>query len=393
MYLPSYGKGGAATTQHWTELAEHFALQNKVHVRTAAGGALAGREFIHGVEVHRLGGAALRLARNRHLREVLLWFAFLRDGFRLRDRYDCVICVDTPRFAPLFCLARRLVHKSKVIMWIMDLPLEQVERRSAGGLFLKGIKILNTLSYNFLGICNQVVVMGSCMGRVLVSRGIDKVGVIGPWPVEPLSPASTNTFSTGLLAGIKAKFVVAYTGHAGLWHEFDVIIQVIKEISGKYPIHFVFCGCGAGIERMRNDKDLCLLGNVTILGWLPDEDFAELSRRSQVRLVSLKKTMLGTCVPSKTYSAFSYGRPVLFLGPRESQVAVDILNARAGIVAENKDQFIQALEKFYLEADFLDQCAENAEQAFLSQHNAARGFQKWDELLESMLKGQKLKKC
>ena len=94
--------------------------------------------------------------------------------------------------------------------------------------------------------------------------------------------------------------------------------------------------------------------------------------------------MLGTCVPSKTYGALAYGRPVVFIGRKECQAAKDILEANAGRVVENADELVAAIEDFLSNPETLELCSYNARKAFLEKHCAQAVFKKWDELIEEI---------
>jgi UDP-N-acetylglucosamine:LPS N-acetylglucosamine transferase len=92
--------------------------------------------------------------------------------------------------------------------------------------------------------------------------------------------------------------------------------------------------------------------------------------------------MLGTCVPSKTYGALAYGRPVVFIGPKECLAAQDVLEANAGRVVENADELVDAVKEFLANREKLEICSLNARKAFLEKHCAQAVFRKWDQLLE-----------
>jgi len=142
-------------------------------------------------------------------------------------------------------------------------------------------------------------------------------------------------------------------------------------VSGK-----IYC---VASEKAKNEWEA-----VQIKGWVPRAELGSLPQCADIHLVSLKASMLGTCVPSKTYGALAYGRPVVFIGRKECQAAKDILEANAGRVVENADELVAAIEDFLSNPETLELCSYNARKAFLEKHCAQAVLKKWDELIEEI---------
>jgi len=385
LFLSSaYGKGGAATNQLWTELCEHFAATHSVTVLTAAWHVATpeSREE-NGVRIRSLGAWCLPKFKNRHLWESVLCLLMGWKVLGIKEKFDLVICVDTPRFSVIPGWISKWKSHGKLIMWVMDLPLEQVVRRKKGGANFSACvaSILNGFYYRSLSLCDRVVVLGTCMRKVLEQNSVKALRVIGPWADDP--KMINLSFSDARAEnGFPEKFTIAYFGYAGEWHDFEPILEAIPELINKYPLQFIFAGVGPGIDRVAAEKEKNCWGNVQIKGWVPRAELSSLPQCADLHLVSLKKSMLGTCVPSKTYGALAYGRPVVFIGPKECQAAQDVLEANAGRVVENADELVDAVEEFLANREKLEICSRNARKAFLEKHCAQAVFRKWDQLLE-----------
>jgi len=388
LFLSSaYGKGGAATNQHWTELCEHLADSHSVTVLTAAWNVAtpAWREE-NGVQICSIGSWVLPKIKNRHLWEAVLCLLLCAKILGMKGSFDLVICVDTPRFSAIPGWLAKWKSPCKVIMWAMDLPLEQVVRRA--GQAAKSSKLaaatFNRLYYQSLLLCDRIVVLGGCMKQVLASKGVGRLHVIGPWADDPNVPMEISSAQARCENGLREKFTIAYFGYAGEWHEFDPILEAIPELLNNYPLQFFFAGVGPGIDRVASEKVKNGWEAVQIKGWVPKAELGSLPQCADIHLVSLKTSMLGTCVPSKTYGALAYGRPVVFIGPKECQAAQDILEANAGRVVENADELVAAIEDFLSNPETLELCSRNARKAFLEKHCAQAVFKKWDELIEEI---------
>jgi colanic acid biosynthesis glycosyl transferase WcaI len=388
LFLSSaYGKGGAATNQHWTELCEHLAATHCVTVLTAAWhvAAPASREE-NGVQICSIGSWVLPKIKNRHLWEAVLWLLLCAKILGMNAGFDLVICVDTPRFSTLIGWFYKIRFRSQVLAWVKDIPLEQVVRRSQNKLAVFCASVCNHFSSRSLFLADRVVPIGECMARVLKSYGVPerKLCVIGDWAHDhalvPLLPSVSRKE-----AGIPDLFTIMYLGFAATWHDFDSIIQAIPKLVSMYPVQFLFIGNGPGIDRVAEAKVTEGWENVIVRGWVPREELLKLPMCGDIHIASLKQNMLGTCSPSKTYTSMAFGRSSIFIGPEECQAAKDILEANAGRVVENADELVAAIEDFLSNPEKLETCSRNARKAFLEKHCAQAVFKKWDELIEGLV--------
>lgn len=386
LFLSSaYGKGGAATNQMWTELCEHLSGSHSVTVLTAAWNVAtpAWREE-NGVQICSIGSWILPKIKNRHLWEGVLWLLLCAKILGTKGGCDLVICVDTPRFSAVPGWLAKWKSPCRVIMWAMDLPLEQVVRRVGHAAKLSKLTAvaLNWLWYRSLLLCDRIVVLGSCMDHVIESKGIGGLYVIGAWADDTDVPKEISTEKARRQNGLPEKFTIAYFGYAGEWHDFEPILQAIPQLINNYPLQFFFAGVGPGIDQVALKKAKNGWEAVQIKGWVPRAELGSLPQCADLHLVSLKKSMLGTCVPSKAYGALAYGRPVIFIGPKECQAAQDVLEANAGRVVENADKLVDAVEEFLANREKLEICSRNARKAFLEKHCAHPVFKKWDNLID-----------
>ncbi len=382
-FVPGYGKNGAATCQMWTELCEHLALTGRVEV-VCGGGEHLDIGVSNGVTVRRVGRGVLPAINNRHCREVALWLEFLKASLLLPGHFDFLICADTPRFVALAAWFRKIRNPCKVVAWVMDLPLEQMARRSGKKRLGFLAKALNRLQYFALGLCDQIVVLGDCMRRVVKEHGLTNVEVIGPWADDPELKLECSPKEARLRAGFPDKFTVGYYGYAGEWHDFDNVLIAISELASSHCVQFLFAGLGPGIDRVAEEQLKHGWRNMILKGWVPRGELGPLPLCSDVHLVSLKRSMLGTCVPSKTYGALAYGRPVIFLGPQKCEAAMDLQQGQSGDVAQDAEGLVKCVRRYLENSAFLDERTRNARRVFLEKHSAGVAFQKWMSFFEKL---------
>ena len=88
-------------------------------------------------------------------------------------------------------------------------------------------------------------------------------------------------------------------------------------------------------------------------------------------------------VPSKFYGAMSAGKPVLFIGPKGSEVALAIQDARAGIVVEPGDvhSLRRALTDVVSNGELRAGMAARALASATSQWSSEIALERWSALI------------
>jgi glycosyltransferase involved in cell wall biosynthesis len=222
------------------------------------------------------------------------------------------------------------------------------------------------------------------MRHQLQKQGLSNVEVLGPWAADPKEIGECTSMAARIKEGLPEKFTVGYYGYAGEWHNFDPILEAIPELTTRFNVQFLFAGLGPGIDRVVAAQKQNGWENIIIKGWVPRGELGLLPLCSDLHLVSLKKSMLGTCVPSKTYGAMAYGRPVIFIGPKECQAARDLVDGQAGEVVDSGQDLVKSISRFFNNPDYLGKCSRNAQKVFLEKHSAEALFKKWDEFFEEI---------
>ena len=95
-------------------------------------------------------------------------------------------------------------------------------------------------------------------------------------------------------------------------------------------ITFVFIG--GGIQRAKLEREVLQrrLVNVRMYPYQPREQLAETLSAADVHLISLNPKLEGLCVPSKFYGIAAVGRPSLFIGAADGEIARLVDEARCG---------------------------------------------------------------
>ena len=121
--------------------------------------------------------------------------------------------------------------------------------------------------------------------------------------------------------------------------------------------------------------------NIINRGRVERENLQEFLSCGDVDIVSLDSEVVGTCVPSNLYPLIALGIPVIFVGPRSCQTAIDIENATAGIVCQTARELLLAVNKLGNSAQLQKKFGTNAKRAFIQSHCLSYSTGQWGDLI------------
>ena len=118
----------------------------------------------------------------------------------------------------------------------------------------------------------------------------------------------------------EGKIIIEYAGNIGR-------VQGLENVMDKLPgdVEFHIYGTGAMEEKLKSRKQK----NVFFHGPYFRSQQNAILAACDIALVTLQDGMYGLGVPSKTYNILASGRPILFLGPKNSEI--DLLVRENGI--------------------------------------------------------------
>jgi glycosyltransferase involved in cell wall biosynthesis len=143
-----------------------------------------------------------------------------------------------------------------------------------------------------------------------------------PWPADHPSPyRSANGWQEG-------EFVLLYSGNMGLGHRFDEFLAAAEQLGSAGP-RWVFAGNGPRRAEIATFAHNHPNARISLLPYVPNEKLRESLCAANVHLVSQQAAWQGLIVPSKIQSSFCVGKPVIFVGGRENEIA-DWVNESGG---------------------------------------------------------------
>jgi glycosyltransferase involved in cell wall biosynthesis len=331
---------GAA--QMLTQLAEDLDAKGEtVTVITSGTAHVPETVFLPKRSLHK--GIQIIRVRSTNLGSQRAWtrmvdYAALWTAFRLHGQHALVVLSDPPLLSVLAVIVGRLKHV-KTYCWLHDVYPDIAIRANV---LPKGFVTdwLRQVARWSLRRTQRVVVLGRCMQQHLVTNGLsdDNITRIPNWAdgkqIRPLDPDDNEFLDCH---GLKGRYVVMYSGNLGTVHEFSTILEMIRQTKQYADIAYCFIGDGPQkpflVETVRREG----LKNVLFLPYEMQERLRFSLTAADLHLVSLRQEMAGLSVPSKLYGIMAAGRPIIFVGPEQSESALLIQEAQCGTVINPGD--------------------------------------------------------
>lgn len=335
----------ASTGQHLTDLAEHLVRQGwAVDVVTGQGRYVAGRmpapslEVRNGVTIRRCRTASF--GRTRHVGRILDYASFYFQVFAkllFGRRRSGVVFLTTPPLLSVVGAVVRLLRGQRYGVWSMDLhPAAEIASGMlrAGGVVARVLGAINAFG---LRLADFVVDLGPYMKARITAMGVpvDRCHTVHVWSdateIVPI-PRDENPLVRQL--GLGDKFVVMYSGNAGLVHDFRDILEAMRQLKDHPQIHFLFVGDGPRRPEIEAFVRTHAIRNFEYRGYFPRDELRWSLSLADAHLVSLREPFVGISVPGKLYGIMASGRPSIFVGPSRCESAEAISGGDCGVVID-----------------------------------------------------------
>ena len=335
----------ASTGQHLTDLAEYLAVEGyAVEVLTGRGKYVAGRmdvpehEIRNGVSIRRVRTTSF--GRRSHVGRIIDYVSFyvrVLAVLLLEPRRDGVLFLTTPPLLAFLGRIARLLRGQRYGVWSMDL---HPDAEMASGMLRERSVLARLLEWaNASGYrhADFVVDLGPYMKQRIVAKGVrpERTHTVHVWSAKEEivpTPREENPLIDEL--GLRDKFVVMYSGNAGIVHDFRDICEAMRLLKDDPRIYFLFVGDGPRrkeIEAYAREHDIT---NFEYRGYFNREQLRYSLSVADVHLISLRAPFVGISVPGKLYGIMASGRPALFVGPERCESADAVLAGPCGAVVD-----------------------------------------------------------
>lgn len=262
------------------------------------------RERVGGVDVVRV--ATTRFGRGVLVGRAIDYATFYVSAFfsllRRARRGSIIVALTDP---PLISIVAAIAAKwrgATLINWTQDLFPEV-----ATALGMRVPRFLARLRDRSLRAAANNVALGDSMAARIRAAGANAT-VRHNWADAALHPIDHPAGNP---------FVVSYSGNLGRAHEVATMVGAMRRLAGDARIRFVIIGGGAQLDAVKRAAG----ENVRFEPYAPREQLSESLAAADAHLVSLLPQLEGLVVPSKLYGILAVGRPVLFIGAPDGEIA------------------------------------------------------------------------
>ena len=270
------------------------------------------------------------------------------------ENIDIIFSGSTPPTQGMLCalVKRRLSKKYKrpvkMIYAIQDIFPDSLV---TSGMTQKGSflwRIGSKMSGFAFKNADQIITISQSMKCNLISKGVseDKINVISNW-IDISSVNHVNRKDNSLFDEYsidRKKYIVLYAGNMGAPQGTEVILQAAELLKDKEDIHFVIFGGGTEYESFSKSAEK--MSNITVNTLLPVERVSEVYSMGDVALITCKKGVGTSGMPSKIWSIMACNTPIIASFDLKSDLSETLKEAHAGATVSPGDSEALANEIF-----------------------------------------------
>ena len=352
-------------------------------------GEVSAREMKDGVSIHRLH--YIQFSRRSKLGRLINYFSFtlsvLLHIFEIKN-YKTVIVYSNPPVLPIAAIWANRLFNTKIIFVSYDVYPEVAY--ASGSLSPGGVitRVMQGINRSLFKRADAVVALTDEMrGFLLWNRpelSEDRVVTIANWAHEAPSEGAGNARRE--LGYAEDDFVVSYFGNLGVCQDATALLQAMELLKDQPHIHFLITGHGSKLPDVRQAAEH--LPNVKLCGFLTGEDFDRAVAASSCGIVSLERGLMGMCAPSKYYSYLQARLPVLAVVEKDSYIAAELREERAGLSSDAGDgrQLAQNILTLCQDPELCRKMSGNAARLYADRYAEDISLNKYADLFRGVLR-------
>jgi colanic acid biosynthesis glycosyl transferase WcaI len=309
--------------------------------------------------------------------------------------FDAVVVGSDPAFSPLLGRGlRQLLPGAALVHWCFDLYPEAIaaemgEGNAAVRMLVPAARQLMKWGY---GASDALVDIGPRMQERLATYGTRAVQrTLVPWALaEPPESAGADP---GVRAQLypRAKLALLYSGTMGRAHDHRAFLELARACRARSGDDIAFCFSSRG--NRQDELRAAVTPDDTNVTLVPFADEAALQAQlgaADLHLVSLQPEWAGIVVPSKFFGSLAVGRPVLYAGPGDSEIARWVTRYDVGLTLDGRafSTVVDRLHVLVREPDELTRWQTNAFAVYQREFSKKVVNDRWDEMLRALVAGR-----
>jgi hypothetical protein len=252
----------------------------------------------------------------------------------------------SPPFMLYFAIALKYLRSARLVYRITDFYPEaliaHIGRRGALLALAERITWSLRRKVDMFEVCaedQRTLLLGGGIAaeRIRVKRDTAPVTIAASAPPAPRPPPLAD------------KRVLLYSGNYGVAHEVDTVagglVRHHRSGSGRFGLWLNATGQNADVLQRQLAENRIPVARSTPVSL---NEFPALLAAADVHLIALRPAFSGIVFPSKVYACILSGRPIIFVGPKSSDVHLLCSRARQRyiqVTPGDADAFAQALDE------------------------------------------------
>jgi colanic acid biosynthesis glycosyl transferase WcaI len=302
--------------------------------------------------------------------------------------FDAIVIGSDPAFSALMApVLRRLFPRAAIVHWCFDLYPEAITAEGIGQAHVE--KVARRLMRIAYGAYDALVDIGPRMGERLAEYGAPgRQETLVPWALtESDRPIAVDATARRTLFP-DAKLALLYSGTMGRAHEFSAFLRLARACRARTGNAISICFSVRG--NRADELTRAITADDTNVSLAPFADEATLRARlaaADMHLVSLRADWAGVVVPSKFFASLAVGRPVLYAGPADSEIARWIAEYDIGLHVTDgtTDAVADRLHQLLEDGGALAQLRDRALAVYRREWSRTVTNDRWDRLLRDLV--------
>lgn len=351
---------------------------------------LPATETIEGVRVFRVSGAGF--GRAKLVGRALDYASFhiaaaAKLAMRTRRGDVCVVCTDPPLMS-VSAWPAIAAKRAVLVNWSNDLFPEAAF--DAGVLTSTSLAGRLALALRNLAVRRARVTVAPIermAAQLRAQSGVGaRVAVVPHWSDgQAIAPLPREASRLRDEWGLSGRFVVGYSGNLGRAHDFTTVLDAASQLRHRADVAFLFVGGGHQRAWVEEEARRRNLGAVMFQPLQPLDRLSESLAAADAHLVSLLPEFELSVVPSKFYGIAAAGRPTLFVGDVDGEVASLLRRHRCGVsVPVGASEALAAhIERLADNPLLTARLGVAARRMFDERFSRRRGLASWRTIIES----------
>lgn len=319
---------------------------------------------------------------------------FARDA----RKCDVMLISSTPPILGATAAIIKILHRIPMIYNLQDVFSDSIvstEITAKGSIFWRIACCIENFTYRQ---ADKIIVISEDMKFNIMSKGVPegKIEVINNWvdtkTIVPVNKDDNVLFDE--LGLSRDKFYIVYAGNFGKAQNIDVILRAALKLQHFDQILFLLFGTGgmkSNYENMVLDMGLT---NVRFFPLLPYKKTSFVYSLGNVGIVSCKKGLGRSAMPSKTWSIMATGRPIIANYDTDTELERIILQNRVGQFsdADNDEELAKMIRIMYEHPNMCEEYGNNARNFVITHLTKEVGVAKIINVIQNVCNSTKTKK-